>query len=492
MGHTRPASGFFVACAIISALGPVAATPSALCAAPQSAAAAAPASTDKDQVDLSVTVYNSNLALVKDVRQVQLPSGQAPLRFEDVASSINPATVHFRSLSEPSKLNVVEQNYEYDLLNADKLLRKYVGKEVTLVQEEQENNTTKWTETKALLLAYNDTPVWKINGQIVTGIMPQAYRFPDLPSNLYSEPTLVWLLDNRGAASQKVEASYLTADMNWNADYVLTVSRDEKQADLDGWVTLINNSGAAYHNAQLQLVAGELHRAPQPSPMMRANGVMAMEKAAAPQFGQESFGEYHLYTLERRTSIENKESKQISLLGAKSFAIEKILRVDSQDDYTSATETGEPEKPPVKVYYKFRNDAKSDLGIPLPAGIVRVYQSDSAGRLQFAGEDNINHTPKDEDVSVYTGNAFDIVCERRQTDYKLISRRVAEAEWQITLRNHKDSAATVEVRETVPGDWEVISSSIKGTKLDASTVSFSVPVDKDGTTTLTYRIRTHW
>ena len=216
--------------------------------------------TEKDQTDLSVTVYNSNLALVRDVRQIHLQSGVFPLRFEDVAASIKPATVHFRSLTDPAKVNVVEQNYEYDLLDPQKLLQKYVGREVTLVQRETDSGSTKWVETKALLLSDNGSPVWKIGDEIVTGMTAESYRFPDLPANLYSQPTLVWTLDNRGADSQRVEASYLTNNMNWSADYVLTVARDEKTADLDGWVTLVNNSGAAYNNAKLQLVAGEVHR----------------------------------------------------------------------------------------------------------------------------------------------------------------------------------------------------------------------------------------
>ncbi len=217
-----------------------------------------PSSTQKDQVDLNVTVYNSNVALVRDVRQLSLPSGNFSLKFEDVAASINPATVHFRSLSEPAHLSVFEQNYEYDLLDPGKLLQKYVGKEVTLVHRETENNSTKWVETKALLLADNNGPVWKIGNEIVTGMTAESYRFADLPENLYSKPTLLWMLENSGPKSQKVEASYLTNNMNWNADYVLTVNRDDKAADLDGWVTLNNNSGTAYKNAKLQFVAGDL------------------------------------------------------------------------------------------------------------------------------------------------------------------------------------------------------------------------------------------
>ena len=195
-------------------------------------AADTPSSTQKDQVDLNVTVYNSNVALVRDVRQLSLPSGDFSLKFEDVAASINPATVHFRSLSEPAHLSVIEQNYEYDLLDPGKLLQKYVGKEVTLVHRETENNSTKWVETKALLLADNNGPVWKIGGEIVTGMTAESYRFADLPENLYSKPTLLWMLQNSGPKSQKVEASYLTSNMNWNADYVLTVNRDDKAADL--------------------------------------------------------------------------------------------------------------------------------------------------------------------------------------------------------------------------------------------------------------------
>ena len=238
--------------------------------------------TEKDQVDLAVTVYNSNIALVRDVRQIHLPSGTFPLHFEDVAASINPATVHFRSLVDPSKLNVIEQNYEFDLLDPQKLLQKYVGKEVTLVRPEKDAGSTRWVETKAVLLANNGGPVWKIGNEIVTGMPVDSYRFPDLPENLYSRPTLVWMLENRGAESQRVEASYLTNNMSWNADYVLTVGRDEKSADLDGWVTLVNHSGVAYSNAKLQLVAGQLNRVE--PPMTRPMNSVAMKAdAAAPQ-----------------------------------------------------------------------------------------------------------------------------------------------------------------------------------------------------------------
>ena len=448
--------------------------------------------TERDQVDLAVTVYNSNIALVRDVRQIHLPSGTFPLHFEDVAASINPATVHFRSLVDPSKLNVIEQNYEYDLLDPQKLLQKYVGKEVTLVRAEKDGGSTRWVETKAVLLSNNNGPVWKIGNEIVTGMAVDSYRFPDLPENLYSRPTLVWMLENRGAESQRVEASYLTNNMNWSADYVLTVGRDEKTADLDGWVTLANNSGVTYSNAKLQLVAGQLNRVEPPMPTRAVAGI-AMEAKAAPQFGQEAFSEYHLYTLARRTSIQNNESKQISLLTGSGVPVEKYLLVEGQQYwFRNPQGIGNPISQPVKVLYRFKNDEKSSLGMPLPAGTVRVYQADSKGGIQFVGEDRIEHTPKDETLKIHVGNAFDVVCERKETDYKKISSNTIELEYQITLRNHKDSAVTVEVREPIGGDWEVQNSNFKWTKLDATTLGFSIPVEKDGTATLDYRVRVKW
>jgi hypothetical protein len=451
--------------------------------------------TDKDQSDLAVTVYNSNRALVRDVRQIHLSTGFFPLKFEDVAATINPATVHFRSLTDAAKLSVVEQNYEYDLLDAQKLLQKYVGREITLVRGEEEANSTKWVETKALLLAdNNNAPVWKIGNEIVTGMPTSWYRFPDLPGNLYSRPTLVWMLDNRGANAQKVEASYLADNVGWSADYVLTVTRDEKAADLDGWVTLTNNSGVAYKNAKLQLVAGEVHEV-QPVMMARkANALSIVEAApAAQQFSQESFSEYHLYSLERRTSIQNNESKQISLLTGSGVPVEKSLMVEGQSYYYRNPQgIGNAIPQPVKVYYKFKNDQKSQLGMPLPAGVVRVYQSDTKGGVLFIGEDRIQHTPKDETVKIYIGDAFDVVCERKQTDYKKLSNNLYEMEYAITLRNHKDSTVTVEVREPVGGDWEVVNSNFKPEKLDATTIGFQVPVEKDGSATLTYRVRVKW
>ena len=447
-----------------------------------------------DQTDLAVTVYNSNIALVRDVRQLQLPSGTFRLKFMDIAATVNPATVHFRSLTEPEKVGVLEQNYEYDLLEPNKLLNKYVGKEVTLVRSYMDNNTTKHEEIKATLLANNNGPVWKVGNDIVTGAYAETYRFPEVPANLYDRPTLLMTLENSGARKQTIETSYLANNLSWNADYVLTVGRDDKAADLDGWVTLVNNSGTAFHNAKLQLVAGDLNRVAQGGAI---NGQLlareAMAAKAAPQFQQENFSEYHLYSLGRRTSVEDKETKQISLLEGSAVPVEKLFVVNGQNFYyRNAQAPGAPLKDPVMVFYKFKNEEKAGLGIPLPGGNVRVYQKDSKGGVLFIGEDHIDHTPKDEFVTVKIGNAFDVVSERKQTDFKKIADRVYEMEYEITLRNHKDTSITVQVNEPIGGDWEILSSSYPAQKTAAFAAQFNVPVKPNGESVLKYRIRVHW
>jgi hypothetical protein len=444
-----------------------------------------------DQTDLAVTVYNSNVALVRDTRNVSLPSGDFQLRFMDIAASVNPATVHIRSLDDPAKLSILEQNYEYDLLDAAKLLDKYVGREVTLVRNVQKNGSTETEETKATLLANNEGgPVWKVGDSIVTGMTPNGYRFSALPENLYSRPTLVWTLANSGARRQKIEASYLANNMSWKSDYVMTVARDDGSADLDGWVTLVNNAGTSFRDAKLQLVAGELNRvSTEDLEEFGITGNRPMAPPPPPPMQQENFSEYHLYTLTRRTTIADKETKQVSLLNVSHFPIQKRFVVNGQSYYyQDAMNPGSPAKDPVMVYYRFKNEEKSGLGMPLPAGTVRVYQADSHGGTLFIGEDAIQHTPKDEQLDIHVGNAFDIVAERKQTDFRSLGAQSYEMEYEITLRNHKDGPVTVEVNEPIGGDWEMLSSTYPATKTAAFAAQFQVPVPKDGTSVLKYRV----
>ena len=443
-----------------------------------------------DQTELAVTVYNSDIALVRDVRNLQLARGTGNLRFMDIAATVNPATVHFRSLTEPARVSVLEQNYEYDLLEPDKLLRKYVGRDVTLVRRVQEAGSTREEDVTARLLSYNGAPVWRIGSEIVTGMQADHIRFPELPDSLYTRPTLIWTVENDGAARHRVEASYLAGKLSWNADYVLTVARDDKSAGLDGWVTLANSSGTAFRNAKLQLVAGDLNRVRQVIGRMMADEAMAAKSVNAAPMAQESFSDYHLYTFGRKTTINNNQTKQVSLLEGTGVPIVKRYLVEGQAFYYhNAQHPGAPIKGVVQVYYQFKNEERGGLGVPMPAGTVRVYQEDSKGGTQFVGEDRIDHTPKDETLNIKIGNAFDVTCERNQIDFEKIASNVYEVEYEVTLRNHKAVPVSVEVNEPVGGTWRMIRSSHEWTKTAAWAAQFAVPVAADGTSTLKYRVR---
>lgn len=449
-------------------------------------------STIEDQKSVAITVYNSNLGLVKDTRILKLPRGASQLRFMDVAQQINAATVHIKSVTAPDALNVVEQSYEYDLLNPQKLLDKYVGQELTLVLKTIENNTEKLTPTRATLMSNNSGQVWQIGGQIIINPTNIAeIRFDRLPQDLIAKPTLVWTLNNNGDETHTIEASYLTQGLNWRSDYVVVVNQNDTKADLNGWVTLTNSSGTAYRNADLKLVAGDVNRVRDEVMAVRSARVMEMA-AAAPQqqFQEQAFFEYHLYTLQRKTNIKNNETKQISLLSAADFGIKKELVINGQPYYFQGyNNPGEPIKEKVGVYVSFKNAKENGLGQPLPAGIVRVYKADADGAQQFVGEDRIDHTPKDEAVKVKLGDAFDVVAERKQTDYKAIARRVFEYAYEIRIRNHKDEAVTVVVNEPIGGDWTITTSSFPAEKTAAFAARFNVPVTKDGEAVLSYRVQ---
>jgi hypothetical protein len=355
-----------------------------------------------------------------------------------------------------------------------------------------DGSTSRDEDVKARLISYNNAPVWEIGGEIVTGMPATHIRFPELPGNLFSHPTLIWTLDNTGGTRHRVEASYLARSLSWIADYVLTVGRDDKTADIDGWVTVTNGSGTSFKHAQLQLVAGDLNRIKNELHRALADQVVVTAEARAPM-AQESFSDYHLYTLARKTTINNAETKQVSMLGASAFPVQKRYVVDGNYAYYRiAQRTGAPIKDNVEVFYQFRNEEKAGLGMPMPAGTVRVYQADSRGGLQFVGEDRIDHTPKDETLNLKIGTAFDIVSERKQTDFQRIASDVYEFEYAITLRNHKDVPVTVEVNEPIGGTWRMLSSSHPFEKTAAFAAQFKVPVAPGGTSTLTYRVRVNY
>ena len=448
----------------------------------------AASSTLDDQTGVALTIYNVNLGLVKDQRTIRLFTGTGDLRFMDVASQIMPTSVHIKSLVNPETLQVLEQNYEYDLLNPQKLLDKYVGKEVKLYTK---NPYTEREEVvTATLLSNNGQPIFKIGDEITFG-HPGRIVFPGVPENLNAKPTLVWMLDNDLPSTQKIEATYLTNGINWRSDYVVTLNDKDDKADLSGWVTIDNHSGATYKNAKLKLVAGDVNRATNEyeykDKMMRVAEMAA--KAAAPQFKEDSFFEYHIYTLERPATVKDNQTKQISLVTADNIPVKKELLYYGANYYYTSRYGEAMSNQKIGVFVEIRNKKVNNLGIPLPKGTVRVYKADKEGSLQFVGEDSIDHTPKDEKVRIKLGDAFDVVGSRKQTDWKKIAYDTYEAAFEISLRNHKKEDVVVKVVEPVPGDWKMLSSSHEYNKSEAFTAEFNIPVQKDQEVKLTYRVR---
>ena len=441
----------------------------------------------EDQIGVAVTIYNVNLGLVKDQRKMQLFQGQGDVRFMDVASQIIPASVYIKSLVNPESLRVLEQNYEYDLLNSQKLLDKYVGKEVKLYSK---NPYTEREEiVTAMLLANNEGPIFKIGNEITFG-HPGRIIFPEVPENLISKPTLVWLIENSLSSPQNVEASYLTNGINWRADYVVTLNKKDDRADLSGWVTIDNKSGATYKNAKLKLVAGDIHRVTEE----RAYGAVLYKAARAeapppPQFKEEEFFDYHIYTLQRPSTIKDNQTKQIVLVTAENIPVKKELVFQGARYYYYNRYDEAKANQKVGVYVEIANKKEHNLGIPLPKGIVRVYKHDDEGSLQFLGEDSIDHTPKDEKARIKVGDAFDVVGNRKQTDWKKIASDTYEASFEISLRNHKKEDVVVKVVEPIPGDWTMLSSSHEHKKSEAFAAEFMIPVPKDQETKLTYKVR---
>ncbi|MBI5094283.1 MAG: DUF4139 domain-containing protein [Candidatus Hydrogenedentes bacterium] len=459
----------------------------ALLVAKNAASAGATDTTLADQTDIALTAYNNGIGLVRDTREVSLSEGEMQLRFMDVAQQVRPETVGLRSVARPGSIAILEQNYEYDLMTPAKMMEKYVGKDIKLVNLDKRVGLT---EVGASLLSVNEGPVYKVGERIYLG-HPANVVLPEIPANLVAKPSLIWTVSNT-APDQKLELTYLTNGVTWKADYVLTLAKDEKSLDLTAWVTMNNQSGATYTNAQLKLVAGEVNLAPQ---VVDGGGGLEVhdltvqyDKAPEEMPREEAFGEYHLYTVPRRTTIKENQSKQIMLLEAPGVKCAKKYEYRGEESfYSQQMEPTENEHVP--VYLEFENKKENQVGLPLPAGVMRIYQEDSGGMLQFTGEDTVKHTPKDEKVTLHMGDAFDLVASRVQKDFNQVASNLTESAYEITLRNHKDTDVVVDVVEPMPGDWRIIEKSQEFTKKDARTAVFSVPVKKDGEAKVTYRVQ---
>lgn len=443
-------------------------------------------SSAKDRKSVALTIYNQELALVKEVRAFNLKKGISNLRFEEVASRIDPTSVQVNPVGGPGFF-VLEQNYEFDLITPTKLMEKYVNKKLKIVlPPEREGDKERIVE--ATLLSTNEGYVYKVENEIFLWFSPRVI-LPALPKDLVSRPTLVWMIDGKGEGVQNVDVSYLTSGFSWQCDYILALSPDEKSGDFSGWVTITNASGATYEDASVQLIAGDIHRVKPPRTGYRYEMEVATKaEAAAPQFAEEAFFEYHLYTLNRNTTVKDNQTKQISLLTSSDIPLKKRYIVRSQVGMWGKNE----EKGSVGVFMEFENSKAKKLGIALPKGKVRVYKKDKSGQQQFLGEDEIDHTPENEKIKIEVGKAFDIVYEGRVLNFRQVSKRAQEYDIEYEIRNQKEEALTIEIEANIYGDWEITNSSHKWTKETANRVRFEVPVGAKSKQKVNYTIRVSW
>lgn len=441
-------------------------------------------------------------AVVKEWRKINLNKGQNTLRFQDVAATIDATTVHFKSLTDPDNTYVIEQNYKYDLVNEDKILQKYIDKKVDFtVLTQTMTGILLSVSPSGLIVRTNDE---KYPIQVID--RSQVRKFRALPGGLITKPTLVWLIDAVKAGQHLAKVTYQASNITWNSDYTLVIAQNDKSIDLSGWVTINNNTGTAFNNAELKLVAGDVHRVARPGEPLYPGVQSEMKRSKARDeagFAEKSFFEYHLYTLGRRTSIPNASMKQLELFnpvdnvpsqkvfvynGAKGMYYYGLLNTDNNFGMTSNKK--------VDIYLEFDNKKELGLGIPLPAGKVRVYKKDEAdGSLEFIGEDAIDHTPKDEKVRLMMGNAFDIVGERVRTDFKINHDQDWMIEsFEIKVRNHKEEDIEVLVKEGLYRwvNWEITQTTDDYKKLDAHNIHFPVKIPKGEEKVIKYTVKYTW
>jgi len=443
-----------------------------------------------------LTVYNQNLGLVKEVRNLSLEEGINEIRYTDVAARIDPTSVHLMPLAQPEEITILEQNFEYDLVNREKLLHRYLDHEIRLVAENgQVYSGTLLSGSGDLIL---DTP----NGlKVLSPGQVQEISLPSLPEGLITRPSLVWLLEASQTTTQDVRVTYLTEGINWKADYIAMLNASDTSLALDGWITIDNRSGATFRDAKLKLVAGDIHRvAPEPVPMVFEKEI-ARAAAPTPQVEERAFFEYHVYDVQRPVTVRDRQTKQIAFVQAPDVQVEKRYVLAGGPDIVpragqaiSNPDYGIGERYNAKVTVRFKNSTESGLGIPLPKGTIRVYKEDRDGGAEFVGEDQIKHTPRDEEISLYLGDAFDVIGERRQTRFRQIGEQQIEESLEIQVRNHKEEAVLVHVIEHLfrAQDAQILESSEPFEQLDANTIEFELPVEADGEAQITYTVMYRW
>jgi len=482
---------------------PMKLTRSLLAAAVLTALITLPARAQKPEPGVYLTIYNNNFALVKDRRVLDEPlrKGLNIVRFRDVAATIDATSVHFRSLTDPTA-TVDEQNYEFDLVGANKLLQKYIDKQITVF-------TTDGRQYEGILMSYDARQLVLAEDRkkgpismIERGENVKRIQFSQLPGGLLTRPTLVWEITAEKAGKHLVEVSYIAKSIRWRADYNIVLDEDDTAIDLSGWVTLQNNTGTRYADASVKLLAGAVRHDPRRINWGYGQAYYKQMTRLAPskEKGEDpsrAFGEYRMYKLPEKTNVNNNQIKQVELITAENVPVEKTylydgakVRWNRYNRYWDAG-WGHQQNKKVNVLVEFENRAARNLGIAVPAGKCRVYKADSDKSLEFIGEDAIGHTPRDEKVTLYIGDAFDIVGERKQTEFKIITPRIVEEEFEIKIRNHKEEAVTVKVLEKLYrwAGWKVLEKNHEYEQLDSRTIVFPVKVDKDGETVITYRVR---
>ncbi|MEM1056596.1 MAG: hypothetical protein AAGI52_13820 [Bacteroidota bacterium] len=452
-------------------------------------------STPEEREAVSLTVYNGGFGIVREVRSLDLAQGLNDVRFEGVPARIDPTSLSLASLSNPGALSVLEQNYQYNLIGTNSVLDAAVGQRVRLVRQYGERTVV---EEGVLISQPSQGRIVRLDDGRVLVNPGGTIELLTLPPNLLSRPSLLWKLNSAREGRQRVEARYLTDGVSWKSDYVAVVNEDETEVDLTGWVTLDNQSGTSYADASLQLIAGDVRRvSPQPMRMQRRQEVYDMAMAeAAPAPEQEAFFEYHLYTFPTPTTIAERETKQLELLSAQEVGVERRLILDASGSYFPFYRAPRPgaggatNEMAAAVVLEMENREANNMGMPLPAGTVRVYKADRRGNLQFLGEDRIAHTARNETVRLYIGDAFDVVGTRREVENRRISNRVREITIEVEVRNRKETATAVDVVERVfYGDWEITQSSHEHERLDSRTAQFTVTLGPDETETVRYTAR---
>jgi len=451
-------------------------------AAPAGAQVTEHLSTLADQRAVSVTIYNSNLALVRDRRRVTLPRGRSRLALRDVSAQIQSETALFRSLAARNTIDIVEQNFDYDLLSPSKLLEKFVGRTVTVIHTNA--RTGERSRESARVLATNDGVVLQYADRIETTV-DGTIAYPTIPGTLRDRPTLTIDLENSEPKPQDLELTYLTGGLSWRADYVGQLASDGKSLDLAGLVTLQNASGTTYTNAALSLVAGDVNNARSAPPQGSTVGVIGRVTSRP-----SALSEYHLYSVHEPTTIADRQTKQVALLSAHAVPVVQSLELRGGTGYYETVASDLGTRLPVGSYLSFTNQ-NGELGIPLPSGIVRIYARDVNGSSQFIGSDFIGHTPKFQSVRLYLGTSFDVTARKRQTNFHVVSDgpHVNESSYEVVISNAKDAAVSVVVVEPIPGDWKILAESAPHEKTSSGTVNWTLTVPANGSTTLTYTSR---